>query len=372
MQDIYRIDHPEQLLSPGVVLFRELLERNIDQMIAMAGGVERLRPHCKTHKLPEVVRLQLDRGITKQKAATLAEAEMLARAGCRDIILAYNLVGPNIARAVRFVEAFPDVRFAALADDERMITQLGEALSAAGRSMGLLLDVNPGRDRTGRPADDTALRIYQHIARTKGVEPAGFHIYDGQLHQPDLEERRKAVAEAWERIVALRNRLQSADLPVPRLVCGGTPTFPVYCGMDDPAIELSPGTCIFHDASYGEKFPDLNVFTPAALVLTRVVSRPTASRVTFDCGTKAVASDPPMGQRVVLPDLPDAVQVLQNEEHLVVETAQADRWKPGDWTLAIPRHVCPTTALHRQVFVIADGTLQAMWNVVARDRQLTI
>ena len=69
MDPHYRISHPERILSPGMVLFRELLERNIDQMIAMAGGPERLRPHCKTHKIPEVVRLQLDRGVTKQKAA---------------------------------------------------------------------------------------------------------------------------------------------------------------------------------------------------------------------------------------------------------------------------------------------------------------
>lgn len=372
MDRIYRLHHPEQLLSPGIVLFHEVLERNIDRMIAMAGGVERLRPHCKTHKLAEVVRLQLDRGIVRQKAATLAEAEMLARAGCRDILLAYQLVGPNIGRAVRFAQAFPEVQFAALADDERMITELGAALTAANRRMGLLLDVNPGRDRSGRPPDDTAMSIYQHIARTRGVEPAGFHIYDGQLHQADLEERRRAVAAAWEAVAALRDRVESAGIAVPRLVCGGTPTFPVYCGMNDPAIELSPGTCIFHDAGYGEKFPDLNVFTPAALVLTRVLSRPTPNRVTFDCGTKAVASDPPMGQRVTLPDIPDAVQVLQNEEHLVVETAEADRWRPGDWTLAIPRHICPTTALHRQVSVVLEGELHAAWDVVARDRLLTI
>ncbi len=119
------------------------------------------------------------------------------------------------------------------------------------------------------------------------------------------------------------------------------PTFPVYATIDDPAIELSPGTCIFHDANYGEKFADLAVFKPAALLFTRVVSRPKPDRLTLDLGSKSVASDPPMGQRVVFPALPDARQVLHNEEHLVLETPDAGKYQPGDWLLGIPRHVCP-------------------------------
>jgi len=79
-----------------------------------------------------------------------------------------------------------------------------------------------------------------------------------------------------------------------------------------------------------------------------------------------------MGSRVTLPEIPDAVQVLQNEEHLVVETAHAERWTPGDETLAIPRHVCPTSALHKQAYVISEGKLIGMWDVASRDRWLTI
>jgi D-serine deaminase-like pyridoxal phosphate-dependent protein len=108
------------------------------------------------------------------------------------------------------------------------------------------------------------------------------------------------------------------------------------------------------------------------LVFTRVVSRPTPNRVTLDVGTKAIASDPPMGQRAVLPAIPDGVQVLHNEEHLVVETPDAGKWTVGDWLLAIPRHVCPTSALHRTVYVIDNGQQVDEWEVTSRDRKLTI
>ncbi|MCY2964483.1 MAG: D-TA family PLP-dependent enzyme [Planctomycetota bacterium] len=340
-------------------------------MIAVAGGVDRLRPHCKTHKMPEVTRIELARGITKHKCATIAEAEMLADAGVKDIFLAYNIVGANIARVVAFRQRYPDVSFMVTGDHPGPIAQLGAALAAAGTSVGMLLDLDVGQHRTGVPAGPAAVELYQTIAKTPGLWPAGFHVYDGHQHQKSLDERTTAINEEWGRVVALRDQLQGLNLPVPRLVCGGTGSFPVYAKKTEAEIELSPGTCVFHDAGYTETFPDL-VFPPAVLILTRVISRPSPDRVTLDLGYKAVASDPPAGRRLTLPDLPEAEHILQNEEHLVVRTVKADQFQPGDELFAIPRHICPTIALHKQVYVVADGKVAGRWDVVARDRWLTL
>jgi len=168
-----------------------------------------------------------------------------------------------------------------------------------------------------------------------------------------------------------RDHLVAAGLSVPRIVAGGTGTFPLYAEKNDPVLELSPGTCVFYDAGYARLFPDMD-FTAAALLLTRVVSRPAANKVTFDLGSKACASDPPAGQRLHFPLIPDAREVLQNEEHLVIETAQANNFQPGDMALAIPVHICPTSALHQQAAVVIAGKLTERWDVTARDRWLTI
>jgi D-serine deaminase-like pyridoxal phosphate-dependent protein len=201
--------------------------------------------------------------------------------------------------------------------------------------------------------------------------PGGLHVYDGQNHQVDVVERRRAVLAVWDAVAQLRDQLVRDGYPVPRIVAGATGSFPIFAGVDDRTIEVCPGTCIFHDVGYDELFRDLG-FGFAALVLTRVISRPTHDRVTLDLGYKAVASDSPPEKRLVFPEMPDAHVVLQNEEHLVIETSRAANLQPGDALLAIPRHACPTSALHKQAFVVRKGKVTERWDVAARDRWLTI
>ena len=204
------------------------------------------------------------------------------------------------------------------------------------------------------------------------MKPGGLHVYDGHNHQHPLEERKAAVQKLLEPVLDLRTALEKSGLPVPRLVFGGTPTFPIFATLEIAGAECSPGTCVLNDFNYGQWFQDMSEFTHAALVLTRVISRPTPTRVTFDLGYKAVASDPPAGKRCVLLNLPNATAVLQNEEHLVVETPDAEQWKPGDVAYALPAHVCPTSALHQFAYVVEDGAVVDRWEIASRDRILTV
>ena len=371
MNTLYRIEDTSEIITPALVVFREVLEDNLDRMIAIAGDVSRLRPHCKTHKMREIIEMQLALGITKHKCATFPEAEMLAAAGVRDILLAYHLVGPNVGRAVRFVEMYPGVEFSVITDHAGPTAALAAAMAEAGRSVEVLLDIDTGQHRTGIPVGARAKELYRQIVETEGLKPGGLHIYDGHQHHRSRAERAAAIDVEWEKVIAFRDDLLAQGWPVARIVAGGTGSFPVYAEKDDPTVELSPGTCLLQDTGYAELFPDLQ-FTPAALLLTRVISRPAEDRLTLDLGYKAVASDPPAGKRLSFPDLPDAQQILQNEEHLVLKTDRAEEFQPGDELLAVPRHVCPTSALHKQVFVISDGRLAGCWDVAARDRRLMV
>jgi D-serine deaminase-like pyridoxal phosphate-dependent protein len=367
----YAIADTSSIYSPALIFYKDLIRRNIGRVIEMAGGAARLRPHVKTHKTREIARLELDAGITKHKCATIAEAEMLAGCGAADVLLAYPMVGPNCGRLAKLVQAFPQCRFSVLADDLSAARALSDAMKAAGQSVDVLIDLDVGQHRTGIAAGPNAMALYEQFARLPGLRPGGFHVYDGHNHQEKLSEREAAVQQLLSPVLDMRAALEEKGLPVPRLVLGGTPTFPVFARLDFPGAELSPGTFVLNDHGYGSHFPDMN-FTPAALILTRVISRPTATRVTLDLGYKAVASDPPAGQRVMLLDVPDCKQVLQNEEHLVIETPAAERYPPGTEVFAVPYHICPTCAMHRQAYVVEGGRVAGTWDIVARDRKLTI
>ena len=371
MDDCYRIADTSGILTPALIVYRDMVEQNLAHMIEIAGDASRLRPHCKTHKTKEIVEMEIACGITKHKCATFAEAEMCVAAGAKDVFLAYSLVGPNIGRAVKFVESYPDVEFCVTGDHEKPLRQLGEAMSAAGNSIGVLLDIDTGQHRTGLVPGEAAREIYRFIVETDGLTPAGLHVYDGHQHQLERDDRRAAINAEWEKVVAFRDGLVAEGWPVGKIVCGGTGSFPVYAEKDDPTIQMSPGTCVYNDIGYSEHFPDM-VFPPATLMLTRVISRPTDDRVTLDLGYKAVASDPPAGKRTIFPDLPDAEQVLQNEEHLVLQTSRAGEFEPGDELFAVPRHICPTSALHKEVYVVSNGELIGTWTIASRDRKLTI
>ena len=117
----YKIADTSQIFSPGLVVFRDLVEQNLAEMIRIAGSPARLRPHCKTHKMREIAQLQLARGITRHKCATIAEAEMLIEAGARDVFLAYNPVGPNIRRVAALVGKYPDLQLKVTGDDSGLL-----------------------------------------------------------------------------------------------------------------------------------------------------------------------------------------------------------------------------------------------------------
>lgn len=367
----FTIADSSSIITPALVVFREVMESNLAEMIRVAGQPARLRPHCKTHKMLEVVQLEIELGIQKHKCATFAEAEMLAEAGVSDIFLAYNMVGANIQRAIKFLQAYPSVTLSVTADHAVPIDQLDQAMQMANLQIDVLLDIDSGQHRTGVMVGSQAQQLYQQIDEATGLVAGGLHLYDGQNHQTDFTERQQAVQQCWQQTSDFRDQLEAAGHPVPRIVAGGTGSFPVYATIDDAALELSPGTNVMFDDGYGRLFPDL-AYTPAARILTRVISLPSEGRITLDLGYKACASDPPMERRVIFPDLPDATPVLQNEEHLVLETERAAEFQPGDELLAIPGHVCPTSALHKQAYVIQQGALVDAWPVASRDRWLNV
>lgn len=368
MNEWFQIPDEATIPSPALVLFRERIEHNFRLMLQIAGGPARLRPHVKTHKLGPLVRRQIELGITKFKAATIAETEMCADAGAADVILAFQPVGPNVTRLCELVTHFPRTHFQAVADNPSTVRGLSVAARDAGVTLDVLLDIDCGMHRTGIAPDDGAVELYKLLAATPALRPAGLHAYDGHISEPDPVVRRELCEAAFVPVLALRAKLEGLGLPVPVLVAGGSPTFPIHASHSDR--ECAPGTTVLWDFGYDGKYADMP-FQPAAVLFTRVVSKPGPNRLCLDLGHKAVAAENPH-PRVRLIELPDAVAVMHSEEHLVIETPRAAEFAIGQVLHGIPRHICPTVALQSEVWVVENGRVAAQWPVLARARRLTV
>lgn len=363
-----RVNNLERLTSPALYIDQARVRANLRQMVKTAGGVQRLRPHFKTHKTRELLRMEMELGITKHKCATPVEAEVLAQGGAASIFLAYPIVGPNVDRFMELMNRY-ETEFIALADAKEALVQLNETARRAGRKIEVAIDGEVGQRRTGAPITQIEA-LCADVARLPGLAFGGLHLYDGHNTAEPSAERRTIAERIHDQAGKLREALQRKGLPCPRIVFGGTPTFALHAAVDWPEVELSPGTCVLHDASYARKYPELG-FTCAAQLLTRMVSRPAPNRLTFDLGTKALASDPPLAQRAVICGLENGTLVLHNEEHLTVETPGMVDLRLGQAVWAVPGHVCPTVALHEQALVVENGQLVGAWQIAARNRRLS-
>lgn len=364
----YRIKNPDEVYSPALLIYPDRIENNIRKMIEIAGDPAKLRPHVKTHKMPEVVSLQIKYGISKFKCATIAEAEMTAGCGAKDILLAYQPVGPNICRFFELKMKFPGTDISCVTDCEDIIRELSINAVRNSAETSVLLDINIGMNRTGIAPGEPAVRLYKMITELPGITAGGLHVYDGHIHERELSLRKKICDEEYQSVTSLIAEIsRSVSLPV-RIVAGGTPTFPIHAARG--GVETSPGTTLLWDYGYSTSFSDME-FLHSAVLFTRIISKPAEDLICIDLGHKAVASEMPQ-PRVFLPEIESYEIVSHNEEHMVIRTNETKRLKVGSVLYGIPYHICPTVDRYDKVSVVRDGNVMEEWKVEARTREITV
>lgn len=358
----YKITNESEVFTPSVLVYPERIQENIRRMIKIAGDVSRLRPHVKTHKMAEVVQLQVQQNITKFKCATLTELEMTAANGGTDILLAYPLLGPDIKKYFSIVKKYPQIKFSVLVDHEKSIHDLTREAQIQQQKVNVFIDIDNGMHRTGiepEPAFDLALSI----SKNPWSNLTGLHIYDGHIHVSDFKTREEQCESDFSAANKLVEKLKAAGIEIGELACGGTFTFPIHAKYRNRT--LCPGTPILWDAGYEKSIPDLD-FQVAAVLAGRVISKP-HGKVCFDLGHKAMASEMPQPRLEFLELQMDSIE-NQSEEHLVISTPKADELNPGDFVYAVPVHICPTIALHERVYVVENNKAVGTWEVTARKR----
>ncbi|MEP7254399.1 MAG: D-TA family PLP-dependent enzyme [Ferruginibacter sp.] len=365
----FHISNAAEIDSPALLVFPERVKSNIQTAIKMIGDVNRLRPHVKTHKCAEVTRMMMAAGIYKFKCATIAEAEMLGITKAKDVLLAYQPVGPKLKRFIQLIKKYPCTVYACLTDNLVTVSEQSKAFADAGLKVPVYIDLNMGMNRTGIAAGDEALELYRFCTAAPGMIIKGLHVYDGHIRNDNFEEKKKEVDEIFSKVEAFAEIIKTNDLPKPIFIWGGSPSFSVHCKRPD--VECSPGTFIYWDKGYLTMCPEQE-FIPAAILITRVVSKPGKEIVCTDLGHKSVAAENEITKRAFFPEHDHLTAISQSEEHLVLENKSTHIFKQGDFLYAIPWHICPTVALYESIQIVEEGNCVDTWKNIARDRKISV
>jgi D-serine deaminase-like pyridoxal phosphate-dependent protein len=306
----------------------------------------------------------LSAGITKFKCATIAEAEMLAQCNAPDVLLAYQPLGPKLNRFVSLIKKYSATKFSCLTDNIAAANEQASVFNSNDLTVPVFIDLNVGMNRTGISPDENAISLYDHCKTLKGIAVVGLHAYDGHIRDVDFETKKQKCDEAFALVEKLNEKLK-----LPSIIVGGSPAYSVHCKRKD--IECSPGTFVYWDKGYTDLCPEQK-FLPAIVLVTRIISLPSSTKICTDLGHKSVAAENEITRRVFFLNAEGLKPVGQSEEHLVLETNEHHSYKVGDIFYGLPYHVCPTVALYERVFTIENGKVTGEWKTVARDRKISL
>lgn len=364
----YEISDVEGLDTPAVAIYIERVKKNIRTFVGSIDDVTRLRPHIKTHKSPEVSALMQAEGINKFKCATIAEAEMLASIEAKDVLLAYQPVGPKAIRLLTLVKKFPGTKFSCLIDNLKTATSISELFSRENIVLPVYIDLNVGMNRTGIVPED-AHELYNNCKNLNGIDVVGLHAYDGHLRDKDFGIRKQRCDEAFSKVEVLRQNIQTGENKKLTIVAGGTPTFSIHSRRKE--IECSPGTFVYWDKTYEQILIEQH-YVPAALVVSRVISKPSANIICIDLGHKSIASENSLAQRVFFLNAKNLQPIGHSEEHMVLSVEDDSQLQVGDVLYGVPYHICPTIALHDKTAIVEDHRLVKYWETLSRNRKITV
>jgi 3-hydroxy-D-aspartate aldolase len=364
-------DSRSRLQTPALVIDLDIVERNIARMAEHARVHNiALRPHAKTHKSAEIARRQIAAGALGVCAAKLGEAEALADAGVDSLLITSPVVTePGIARLMVLNAKVRELM--ATCDNPDVARRLSAAATASGRTLKLLVDIDPGMSRTGIALGDKAFALVELAANSPGLEFAGLQCYAGNLqHLESPGERRDRSLSILRELGEFRDALAKRGIASRIVSGGGTGTFDI-----DPdahvLTELQVGSYVFMDRQYKdvwEKPGDRIPFETSLFVQTTVISANREGLATTDAGLKAFATD--AGVPEIAGGAPEGASYFYfgDEQGGVLYPPTNRKLLPGDVLACVVPHCDPTVNLYDYYHAVRGDRLEAIWPVDARGR----
>lgn len=344
--------HKNELDTPVAVVDLDRMEANIGKLQqyldkhAIAN-----RPHIKTHKIPEIARMQIAAGAVGITCQKVGEAEVMAAGGITDILITYNIVGQK--KLARLMKLAQQVTLAVTADSLPVINGLALAAEAAQTELTVLVECDTGGERCGVQSPEEALLLARLINDAHWLHFGGLMIYPNNENLDPFVQRTSAL-------------LAPHGIGIERVSGGGTPQM-WQAHTHQELTEHRAGMYLFGDR-YTLRSGALTLDDCAFYLLATVVSRPTDNRGILDSGSKSLSSDllGLDGHGLIL-EYPDARIYGLSEEHGHVDfSACPDRPEIGERVTIIPNHCCVVTNLFDELVGLRGDEVEKIWPVAAR------
>src|SRR5438132_828687 len=360
----------DDLSTPFLYVDLDRMSSNIEAMAAAVRDLGvRLRPHAKTHKVPEIARLQIAAGATGVTVSKVSEAEVFADAGIDDLFVAYQVVAP--AQRERLVRLARKSQLWCAVDSREGAEFLSSGAVVAGIRLQLMLEIDLGIGRTGVRAGVAARELAQRIPDLPGLGRVGGDGFRGvRAFAEGAESRERWGRAEGEALVAAAYDLRACGLPIAEVSAGSTPTA-LPAGSVRGGTEIRPGPYLFGCANIvaqgAMRADDVALFARAT-----VISRPADDRAVVDAGSKTLSFDAPWepgrGFGYLASDPATRVVGLW-EEHGVLRLGEMSRGlRVGDRVSIVPNHVCTAINLHNRLVGVHDDRVEEVWKVAARGR----
>jgi len=360
----------EAIETPAVTVDLDILDANLRAMAARAASAGvKLRPHAKTHKSVWIAREQLRYGAAGITVAKLGEAEVMAEAGIRNILIAYPIVGAAKRERLAKLLAKADVTVALDHPDvARGLSDLGESL---GRPIPVYVDVDSGLNRCGREPGEPSAELALELARLPGIRVAGLMTHAGYAYNCRSEaEVRAAARREAQALLSTYEVLRARGFGPLKISVGSTPTARFAVELRGLGVtEMRPGAYVFNDVSQiATRTADLG--DCAMRVYATVVSLPRPGAAIIDAGSKTLSTDttpfrPGYG---LIPARPDVVIERLSEEHGILRVPEDVRLRIGDIVEIVPNHCCAVANLHDALLGMRGGRAERTIPVDARGR----
>jgi len=357
----------EVISTPALLIDLDKMEYNISKMADFFQDKKaKLRPHMKTHKTPMIAHKQIEAGAIGITCQKLSEAEVMAEAGIKDILIANEVVGAR--KIERLVSLAKYTKIKVAVDNSDNIVDISKAAKKKGVKVGILVEVNIGMNRCGVYPGEPALRLAQEVEREKGLEFLGLMGYEGHtVLIKSYEQRKDKTEEALKLLIETKRLLEKKGLECKIVSAGGTGTYDIT-GSYPGITEIEAGSYITMDTKYNGIEGIRGEFKQALSLLTTVISRPTDDRAILDAGMKAISID--MGIPEIAYPKGGKIKSLDEEHTHVVELegAAREQLRIGEKVEMIPSHGCTTINLHDYFYGIRDGIVESIWSIRARGK----